>query len=75
MKKAKENSAIQLIQEQIAALKAAYLAFYHLPSSLSTSSSVLSFSILLFHAWDALKKKHKRTVRSAYSISCTLHSY
>ena len=59
------EAAIQLIQEQLGAINAAYLAFYH-PSSLSTSSSLSSFSIRLFHAWNALMKKQKRTVRSAY---------
>jgi len=55
------EAAILFIQEQVAAL----LAAYHVLKSLSITSSS-STSTRLAHAWNAAVKKQKRTVRSAY---------
>lgn len=55
------EAAILFIQEQVAAL----LAAYQVLKSLSITSSSTT-STRLAHAWNAAVKKQKRTVRSAY---------
>ena len=55
------EAAILFIQEQVAAL----LAAYQVLKSLSITSSSAT-STRLAHAWNAVVKKQKRTVRSAY---------